>query len=125
MKNNFNKILIIGNGGSAKSTLALDLSYILNTPLLHLDKVYWTNGWNKNTVTEFEENVRNFMTSEKWIIEGTPMHDIEYRVQAADFIIFLDFSLWTCITRIIKRSLKNILHIKKIVIQMVLQNLSI
>lgn len=110
--NKLKKILIIGNGGSGKTTLSLKLSKIFNYPTLHLDSIYWVNGWGKNSLGKFEEHTHNFMDSNFWIIEGTPMHDIQFRLDQADTIIFLDINRVTCILRLIKRALKNIFHFR-------------
>ena len=112
MSESLHKILIIGNGGSGKSTLSLSISSLLKIPALHLDEIYWNNGWRKNTLSEFDTNVKNFMLSPKWIIEGTPMHGIELRAQEADTIVFLDYNRVVCIYRLLKRAFKNIFLLK-------------
>lgn len=112
MSNYLRKILIIGNGGSGKSTLSLSISSLLKIPTLHLDEIYWINGWKKNTLIEFDTKVKNFMLSQAWIIEGTPMHGVELRAQEADTIVFLDYSRVVCIYRLLKRALKNIFLLK-------------
>lgn len=107
MNNELKKILIIGNGGSGKTTFSLKLEKILNYPALHLDSIYWLDGWGKNSLEKFEEQTHQFMNSDCWIIEGTPMHDIQFRLDQADTIIFLDINRIICILRLIKRALKN------------------
>lgn len=51
MNNNFRKILIVGNGGSGKSTLALFITSLLKNPVLHLDEIYWIDGWKKHATS--------------------------------------------------------------------------
>ena len=47
-KNNFNRILIIGNSGSGKSWLASQLSEKLQYKTIHFDKHFWEpGGFNK------------------------------------------------------------------------------
>lgn len=64
----------------------------------------------KNTLHQFDTLVKNFMLSPAWVIEGTPMHGIELRSEAADTIVFLDYNRVICIYRLLKRTLKNIFH---------------
>jgi len=108
MPNESQRILIIGNGASGKTTLSLKLAAILNYPVLHLDSIYWMNGWKKYTLEYFEKNSHDFMKSNCWIIEGTPLQDIRYRISNADTVIFLDINRVICILRLLKRAVKNI-----------------
>ena len=102
------KILILGNGGSGKTTLALTCKSILHYPILHLDGIYWDKKWHKNTLEFFEEKTSQFMEKPFWIIEGTPMHDLANRLTHADTIIFLDINRSVCIFRMLIRAIKNI-----------------
>ncbi|MEZ4586890.1 MAG: isopentenyl transferase family protein [Gemmatimonadales bacterium] len=39
------RILILGSGGSGKTTLALQVSETTGHPVVHLDSLYWKAGW--------------------------------------------------------------------------------
>ena len=39
------RILIIGNAGSGKTTFAKKLAGKTDLPLVHLDSLYWTGNW--------------------------------------------------------------------------------
>lgn len=43
------KILIIGCSGSGKSTLAVALGEKLGLPVVHLDQLWWKEGWRNAT----------------------------------------------------------------------------
>ena len=86
------KILILGNGGSGKTTLALQLRQAHKLPILHLDQIYWTSDYVHADRSAFLNKVQSFCAGEQWIIEGTPMPGLELRVKAADLIIILDYS---------------------------------
>ncbi len=98
-----NKILILGNGGSGKTTLAEKISLLTKAPILHLDKIYWKNGWKKPESSLFEGRLNQVLDQQQWIIEGTPMLGLEHRLAYADFIIFLDIHRLTCLFRVFKR----------------------
>ena len=44
-ENKMKRIMIIGSGGSGKSTFSSKLSEVLGLPLYHLDAYYWKPGW--------------------------------------------------------------------------------
>ena len=51
------RILIIGCAGSGKSTLAKKLSKKLQLPIIHLDKYFWGENWDRPTDEEWEKKV--------------------------------------------------------------------
>ncbi|OGB83577.1 hypothetical protein A3F66_04370 [candidate division TM6 bacterium RIFCSPHIGHO2_12_FULL_32_22] len=99
------KIVIIGNAGSGKSTFAKKLSQKLCLPLYHLDKYFWKPGWQEPNYSEFELIHNDLCDQLKWIIEGMNTRILEYRIKRADIIIFLDFSRYLCLFRVLKRAI--------------------
>lgn len=100
------KIMIIGNCGTGKSTLARQLSRILNIPVIHLDKLKFKPGWEEIDNTSFILKVENEMTTKpKWIVDGNYSSSFEKRAEAADTIILLKVPLILSYIRIIKRRL--------------------
>ena len=51
------KILIIGCSGSGKSTLAVALGEKLGLPVVHLDQLWWKEGWRNVTREEFDSRL--------------------------------------------------------------------
>lgn len=39
------KVMLIGPGGSGKSTLSRKLGLLLKLPVYHLDALHWKQGW--------------------------------------------------------------------------------
>ena len=52
------KILVIGSGGSGKSTFSRRLGEKLGLPVVHLDQLYWRPGWVETPKVEWVEIVR-------------------------------------------------------------------
>lgn len=109
------KIAIIGSPGSGKSTLSFKLHEVLQLPLYHLDQYFWQPGWQRPDRAEFAKIHRDLCdkgnglpdeaSSEDWIIEGMAIRHIDYRIQKADIIIFLNVPLYKCLYRIFKRAI--------------------
>lgn len=97
------KILIIGCSGAGKSTLSKQLAKKWDLPLVHLDSLYWTEGWVPAPKDEFIKKVKMKLEEDQWIIDGNFNSTLERRIKYADLIIFLDFSRMTCIFRVLKR----------------------
>ncbi|TCZ71832.1 DNA topology modulation protein [Paenibacillus albiflavus] len=98
-----NRILVIGSGGSGKSTLSQKLSKILNLPVIHLDTYFWNPNWIPKPNDEWDMLVEQFTNKDQWIIDGNYSRTMDIRIKKADLIIFLDMPRLLCIYRIIKR----------------------
>jgi adenylate kinase family enzyme len=99
----YNKILIIGCSGAGKSTLSIELVERLQLPVLHLDALFWNEGWVPTPRPEFRNKLQSELEKPAWIIDGNFNSTIEMRAQYADLIIFLDFPNWLCLSRVFKR----------------------
>lgn len=98
------RILIQGSSGAGKSTLAIELGKLLSLPVIHMDKEYWQPDWQKPNSEEWHQKQLNFIQNEKWIIEGGAyQRALPFRVQASDFVIYLEFNRFLCLYRCYKR----------------------
>lgn len=115
------KIYISGAAGSGKTTYAKKLSKKLKIKCFDLDEVKWINSGKSgifNTERSKEERVKllnKILTeNENWICEGVYFQDwIIPVVEQADEVIILDPPLYLRQYRIIKRSLRRLLHIEE------------
>ena len=97
------RVIIIGNGGAGKSTLARQLGAALHVDVTHLDSVYWKPHWLPMPESEMNMAQEHLVAQEAWIIEGQFKHTLDAFLQVADMIIFLDLPLLLCLYRILKR----------------------
>lgn len=92
------KIAVMGYSGAGKSTLASALSQRLGLPLLHLDKVQFTAGWQERDRAEALAMVETFMAQDSWVIDGNYAGFLQdRRLEEADLIVFLDLPRLTCL----------------------------
>jgi adenylate kinase family enzyme len=103
---NIKRIAIIGNAGSGKSTLTQKLHKITNLPVYYLDQYFWKPGWVRTDADEYKKAHDAICDKEEWIIDGINLRVMEYRIQRADVIIFLDIPRYICLWRILKRTFK-------------------
>ena len=95
-----NKILIIGNSASGKSTLARKLAETRNLAHLDLDTIAWltVNPPQRNPLGECQLLIDKFINShQKWVIEGCYTDLIEIASAQANQLIFLNLSIDDCI----------------------------
>jgi adenylate kinase family enzyme len=108
--NQNSRILIVGTSGSGKSTLARKLSAILKIKDIELDALFWKADWVQSDLEEFRNKV-------KAAIQGVPgfvMHGNYSKIRdltwgAVDTVIWLDYSRFVVMTRVLKRTLWRIL----------------
>jgi adenylate kinase family enzyme len=100
------RILVIGSGGSGKSTVATRLGALLNLEVSHLDKFFWQPGWVKPATEDWVQTVTELMSRDSWILDGNYSGTLELRFEKCDTIIFLDLSRWLCLWRIVRRVLR-------------------
>ena len=105
------KIFIIGPAGSGKTTLAEQLSELLNYPHTDLDDLFWDNQKDFFEIKR-EDTVRNKMyekllSQKSWIIEGAYLSWPSDGFSLADKLIFLDLKPHVLSFRIIKRFIRR------------------
>jgi adenylate kinase family enzyme len=97
------RCIIFGIPGSGKSTFALRLSHLLNLPLFHLDKYFFTSGWQERNYEEFLAIQKKLIKKDSWIIDGNATRSLEIRYKEADLVIYFRFNRLLCLYRIFKR----------------------
>lgn len=100
------KVVVIGSGGSGKSTFSRQLGEVTGLPVVHLDKLYWHAGWVKTPVDEWQSIVQRELDKPEWIMDGNFGGTRAMRLAACDTVIFLDLPRWLCMYRIVKRTIK-------------------
>lgn len=109
MKNTkYKRFLILGCGGSGKSTFSRRLSDATGLDLYHLDSLYWKPGWNRTAPPEWEITVRKIISTDSWIIDGSYYGTLDLRLQRADAVVFFDMPRIVCVWRVFKRRLQNL-----------------
>ena len=84
--------------------MAKQLSDITGLELIHLDQLYWKPNWVEPPKKEWERIVKATIKKDTWIIDGNYSGTMEIRMERADTIIYLDFSRWICLYRVLKRN---------------------
>lgn len=88
----YKKIAIIGAPGTGKTTLANNLSKILNIPATHIDGIHHLPNWEMRDKSERDQMILEIANKASWIIDGTYKSTLRKRLELADLIIWLDFS---------------------------------
>src|SRR5437667_12410880 len=100
------RLVILGRGAAGKSTLARQLGEVAGLPVVELDKIFWRSGLSPTPRAEWIELQEKLIQKEEWILDGDlgPYDAVEVRLRAADTIILLDFSLFRCACRVLRRA---------------------
>lgn len=100
------RVLVIGSGGSGKTTFSKKLAEQTGLPLYHLDALYWKPGWKEPEKAEWRANMDALARRDEWIIDGNYSGTFDLRMPHADLIVFFDIPAYRCIWNILKRRLQ-------------------
>ncbi len=90
-----NRVMIIGNGGGGKTTLALRLTKSTGLPLTEVDCIQFQAGWTRTPTEQVTNELAAIQSGDRWIIDGFgPWDSIEARAGLSDTIIFVDHPIW-------------------------------
>jgi adenylate kinase family enzyme len=99
------KIAIFGSPGSGKSTLAQQVSARLNIPIVHLDALLWYPNWENVPDNQWQAELGAVRRQPQWIIDGFHPDAIDFYLDLADGVIFLDLPPLLCLSQAIGRYL--------------------
>ena len=97
------RIVIVGPSGAGKTTLAQKLGPMLNSKVVHLDRLFWERDWKGKPRDTRIDTLQKVIQEKQWVVEGTYFYSSEPALKVADTIIFLDMPPLLCLMRIFKR----------------------
>jgi adenylate kinase family enzyme len=100
------RILVIGNSGGGKSTLARRLGEKLGLPVIHLDVLFWKPGWVESDKDEFKLRVAEALKGPAWISDGNFSSSFDVSMARADTIVWIDQPRLRCLVRAIWRAVR-------------------
>jgi adenylate kinase family enzyme len=98
------RILVIGNSGGGKSTLARKLGEKLGLPVIHLDVLFWKPGWVESEREDYLDRVMAALAAPGWICDGQFTSSFHLRMPLADTIVWIDQPRALCLFRAIWRA---------------------
>jgi adenylate kinase family enzyme len=100
------RVVILGRGGAGKSTLARQLGAVTGLPVTELDTLFWQPGLVAADPGRWKACQAELVRQHAWILDGDlgPYDSaLDARLQAADTIIVLNFSVLRCAWRTLLR----------------------
>ena len=100
------RVVVLGRGAAGKSTAAVDLGRITELPVIELDKHFWRPRLAPMPRDEWTQLQHVLAAPGRWIMDGDlgPYDAPAARLERADTVVILDFSLARCAWRAARRS---------------------
>lgn len=89
------RIVIIGNAGGGKSTLARTLAKQRLLRHVEIDRLLWQEGWKLSPIDVYLKQHAEIISSDGWVIDGLGQQaSIPDRLARATDIILIDMPVW-------------------------------
>jgi adenylate kinase family enzyme len=105
------RVVVLGPVGAGKSVLAREISRRTGIPVVHLDPIFWREGWTRAPAEEAASDFRAAIAGDRWILDGNFLWDERVepdgRFKRADTVVFLDLPRRTCLRRVLARVVRD------------------
>jgi adenylate kinase family enzyme len=101
------RISVVGNSGSGKTTIARAIATALRVPHLELDSVFHQPDWQPLDADEFRRIVSDFTAAEAWVVDGnySAVRDIVWA--RADTVVWVDPPRHRVMRQLVARTLRR------------------
>ncbi len=102
------RIVVIGNTGSGKSTFGTALARSLDIPYIDTDDLFWRPGWEEVPNDDFRAALDLASRDDRWVLVGNYLSratDITW--PRADTIVWLDLPLPLVVSRSVRRTARR------------------
>jgi adenylate kinase family enzyme len=103
------RIAVVGNSGTGKTSMARHLAQRLQVPHTELDAIFHQPGWTELDVTEFRRRVGVLVAEPRWVIDGNYRQVRDLIWARADTVVWLDLPRHVVMRRIIWRTVSRAL----------------
>jgi len=101
------RVTIIGAPGTGKTVLSLKLKEIFDIPVCHIDSIHQLPDWKLRPTEERDRMIIEEANKDEWILDGTFLDTLDYRIKRADLTIYLDFNSFSALKGVLTRIAKN------------------
>lgn len=99
------RIIIFGNAGSGKTTMARELTRSKEVPCLSMDRITWDPGAQRRPFEQSLGELRDFMgRRSSWVVEGCYGSLIEAALPFCTELRFLNPGVEVCVQRCLERA---------------------
>ncbi len=105
------RVVVLGRGGAGKSVFARRLAMVIDAPVVELDALFWRHpDLQPLSVPEWRRIQEAIVRQPRWVADGDlgPYDVLSVRLDAADTVVLLDYSLVRCLWRALRRSRERI-----------------
>ena len=89
------RVVIIGNAGGGKSTLAQKLAQQRGLPHIEVDRLLWREGWQLAPIDLYRKQHAETIAGDTWLIDGVgERSSIPARLLRATEVILIDMPIW-------------------------------
>lgn len=103
------RIVVVGTSGSGKTTLTRQLGVLLSIPAVELDALHWEPNWTEAPLVVLRERVDAALNGDAWAVDGNYSKVRDLTWGRADTVVWLDYSLWVVMRRVIWRTFTRVL----------------
>jgi adenylate kinase family enzyme len=89
------RVVVIGNAGGGKSTLARKLAAKRDLPYIEIDRLVWQPGWQLTEEVVYQAEHARLSAGDRWLMDGFGwLNSMAARLERATEVIFVDMPLW-------------------------------
>jgi adenylate kinase family enzyme len=101
------RVSVVGNSGSGKTTMARALAAAMGAPFLELDSIYHQPGWAELETQEYRRRVAEFVAADSWVVDGNYSKVRDLIWDRADTVAWVDPPRYRVMRQVIWRSLSR------------------